>query len=77
MSDPVFNQLGTQANEAPVPRLPHPGPAPDSERAKQPPVPPPAYMPYAEMPALSEPSYKPYSEKPAPDEYPYEPYKDI
>ena len=73
----MFNQLGTQANEAPEPRLPHLEPPPASERAKATPVPPTAYMPYAEMPALSEPSYKPYSEKPVPDEHPYEPYKDI
>ncbi|MBZ5688523.1 MAG: hypothetical protein LAP86_26195 [Acidobacteriia bacterium] len=73
----MSNQLAKQANRSPEPQLPHPKPLPDSERAKQPPMPGASYMPYAEKPALSEPPYKPYGEKPAPDEQPYEPYKDI
>jgi hypothetical protein len=73
----MFNQLATQANEIPEPRLPDPGPPPDPERAEQPPVPATAYMPYPEKSAPSEPLYKPYGEEPAPNERPYEPYKDI
>ena len=73
----MFNRLAMQANEIPETPLPNPRPLPDSERAKRPPVPATAYMPYAEKPGLSEPAYNPYGEKPAPDEHPYEPYKDI
>ena len=73
----MFNQSATQGNKFPQPQLPHAEPPPDSEPAKQPPMPGASYLPYADKPALSEPPYKPYGEKPAPDEHPYEPYKDI
>lgn len=71
----MFKQSATNGNKSPEPPLP--GGLPDSERAKQPPLPEPSYRPYAEKPALSEPPYKPYDEKPVPDEHPYEPYKGI
>lgn len=73
----MFKQSATQASKSADPPLPKLGPPPDSERARQPPVPKTEYMPYAEKPALPEPPYKPYGEKPAPDAQPYEPYKDI
>jgi hypothetical protein len=71
------------------PPVAHPGAAPDSERAKRPPLPEVPYKPYAEpelSEALYEPykkkpgpeaAYKPYAEKPAESEAPYEPYKGI
>jgi hypothetical protein len=73
----MFNRLATQVDKSSQPKLPHPGPPPDSEGVQKPPVPGTVYMPYAEKPALSEPPYRPYREKPAQDEHPYEPYKDI
>lgn len=72
----MFNQFATQASKPGEPSTPQLGPAPDPERAQQPALPGPKYLPYAEKPA-SEPTYKPYAENPAPDEQPYEPYKDI
>lgn len=73
-SDPILNQLATNANKSSEPPPTHAGAPSDSERAKQPPLPGPPYKPYAEKPALPEPPYKPYAEKPALPE-PYEPYK--
>jgi len=73
----MFNQLATNANKSSEPPPTHAGAPPDSERAKQPPLPEPPYRPYAERPALHEPPYRPYAEKPAPHEPPYEPYKGI
>jgi hypothetical protein len=70
----MLNQLATNANKLSEPPPTHAGAPPDSERAKQPPLPGPPYKPYAEKPALPEPPYKPYAEKPALPE-PYEPYK--
>jgi hypothetical protein len=70
----MFNQFAANENKFPEPPLAHPGAAPDSERAKQPPLPEPPYKPYAEKPASSEPPYKPCGERPATDP-PYEPYK--
>ena len=71
----MFKQSATNGNKSPEPPLMHLGGLPDSERAKEPPLPEPPYRPYAEKPALSEPPYKPYDEKSALDEIPYEPYK--
>jgi hypothetical protein len=60
----MFNPLATNANKSTEPPPTHAGSPPDSERAKQPPLP--------------EPPYKPYSEKkPALYDSPYEPYKGI
>ena len=59
----MFNQLSTNANKSPEPPPTHGGAPPDSERAKQPPLP--------------EPPYRPYADKPSPHEPPYEPYKGI
>jgi hypothetical protein len=50
----------------------HSGAPPDSERAKQPPLPEAPYEPYAKKPGVAVP-YKPY-EKPAAAEGPYKPY---
>jgi hypothetical protein len=69
----MFRQSATNANKSPEPRT-HPGGLPESERAKQPPLPGTPYTPYSEKPGLPEPPYKPYAEKPM-DESPYEPYK--
>ena len=73
----MFRQSPTNESKSPEPPLMHPGALPDSEGAKEPPLPEPPYRPYAEKPALSEQPYKPYDEKPAWDEIPYEPYKGI
>jgi len=72
----MFNQLTTNGNKSPQPLLAHLGVPPDSESAKQSPLPGTPYKPYSEKPALPEPPYKPYAEKPA-HELPYEPYKGI
>lgn len=72
----MFNQLATNANKSPESPLTLPGAPPDSERAKQPPLPGIPYKPYSEKPALPEPPYKPYVEKPAHEPL-YEPYKGI
>jgi len=76
------------ARKSDEPPVAYPGAAPDSDRAKRPPLPEvPPYKPYAEpeLPeALYEPykkkpgpeaAYKPYAEKPAESGAPYEPYK--
>ena len=73
----MFKQSVTNGNKSPEPPLMHPAGLPDSESAKQSPLPEPPYRPYAEKPALSEPPYKPYAEKTAVHEPPYEPYKGI
>lgn len=70
----MFKQSAKNGNKSPEPPLVLPGGLPDSERAKQPPLPEPPYRPYAEKPELSEPPYKPYGEKPALSESPYKPY---
>jgi hypothetical protein len=60
----MFNQLARNANKSAEPPPTHAGAPPDSERAKQPPLP--------------EAPYKPYSEKkPSLYDSPYEPYKGI
>ena len=71
------------------PPVAHPGAAPDSDRAKRPPLPEIPYKPYAEPTPAEAPyephkkkpgaqaAYKPYAKKPAESEAPYEPYKDI
>ena len=56
----MFKQSLKKASKVPEPPLTHPGGPPDSERAKQPPLPEPPYRPYSEKPALSEPPYEPY-----------------
>jgi hypothetical protein len=76
-SDSMFNQLATDANKFPELPLTQAGGPSDPERAKQPPLPEPAYKPYDEKPTLLEPPYKPYAEKPGLHEPLYEPYKDI
>jgi hypothetical protein len=73
----MFNQLATKAHKSPKTPPTRAGAPPDSERAKQPPLPEPPYRPYAENPALHEPPYRPYAEKPALHDPPYEPYKGI
>ena len=74
----MFNHLATKANKSPEPPSTHAGTPPDSEGAKQPPLPEPPYKPYAEKPRLPEPPYRPYTEKPpALYDLPYEPYKGI
>jgi len=60
-SDLMFKHSATNANKSPEPPLTHPGAPPDSERAKQPPLP--------------EPPYRPYTKKPAEPEHPYAPYE--
>jgi len=72
--DILFNQSATKANKSLEPPLPYPGATPDSERAKQPPLPEPPYKPYAEKPPLPGPPYEPYSKKSPLPESPYEPY---
>jgi hypothetical protein len=49
---------------------------PDSDDAKQPPLPEAPYQPYAES-SLDETPYEPYAKKPGQQEPPYEPYKNI
>jgi hypothetical protein len=71
----MFKQSVTKTSKSSEPPLTHPGAPPDSERAKQPPLPEPPYKPYTEKPAVHAPTYKPYAEKPALSEPPYEPYK--
>ena len=75
------------ARKSDEPPVAYPGAAPDSDRAKRPPLPEVPYKPYTEpeLPeALYEPykkkpkpeaAYKPYAEKPAVSEAPDEPYK--
>jgi hypothetical protein len=65
------------ATNSAEPPAAYPGAPPDSERAKQPPLPEVPYKPYGEKPALPETPYQPYGKKPALPEAPYEPYKDI
>jgi hypothetical protein len=71
----MFKQSVKKTSKSLEPPLTHPGGPPDSERAKQPPLPEPPYKPYTEKPAVHTPAYRPYAEKPAPSESPYEPYK--
>jgi hypothetical protein len=59
-----------QSGEAPAA---YPGAPPDSERAKQPPLPEIPYKPY-EKAALPE-AYVPFAKKPGADEVPYKPYE--
>lgn len=73
----MFKQSATNGNQSPEPLPMKQGGLPDSEGAKQPPLPEPPYRPYGEKPERSEPPYKPYDEKPALGEIPYEPYKGI
>jgi len=56
----MFNQSATDKNKSPEPPLTHPGAPPDSERAKQPPLPEPPYRPYAKEPGKLEAPYEPY-----------------
>ena len=72
----MFNQLVTHPKKFLEARLAHPGAPPDSESARQTPLPETPYRPYSEGPGLPERPYKPYAEKPG-DESPYEPYKGI
>jgi len=71
----MFKHSATDANKFPEPPQIHPGGPPDSERAKQPPLPEAIYEPYAQKTALHDAPYKPYSQKTALPEPPYEPYK--
>jgi len=73
----MFNQSAANANKSPEPPLTHPGAPPDSDRAKQPPLPEPPYKPYAKKPGPPEPPYKPYAKKSGPPEPPYEPFRGI
>lgn len=70
----MFNPTAVDVNKSAEPPLTKPEPRPDSERAKQSPLPVTPYKPYSEKPALPGPSYKPYAEDPV-SEPPYEPYK--
>jgi len=71
----MFKQSVKKASKSPEPPLTRPGGPPDSERAKQPPLPEPPYRPYTETPAVHAPTYKPFAEEAAQPETPYEPYK--
>ena len=71
----MFKQSVKKASRSAQPPLTHSGGPPDSERAKQPPLPEPPYNPYTDKPAVPTPTYKPYAEKPGLSEPPYEPYK--
>jgi hypothetical protein len=73
----MFSRLAEHAIRSTEPLLMQPVAPPDSEGAKEPPLPQPPYTPYAEKPALPETPYKPYSEKPTLHDPPYEPYKGI
>jgi hypothetical protein len=57
------------------PPVAYPGAAPDSERAKQPPLPEVPYKPYGEKAVVPDTPYEPYAKKPGPPEALYEPYK--
>lgn len=73
----MFDQFANAANR-PLELQPiHAGAAPDSDGAKQPPLPEAPYQPYTEESALNELPYQPYAKKPELLEPPYEPYKDI
>ncbi|HEV2395482.1 MAG TPA: hypothetical protein VGS27_00890 [Candidatus Sulfotelmatobacter sp.] len=72
----MFNQQFTNGDKSAEQPPAHPGPPPNSESIRQPPLPSNPYKPYSETPALPEPPYKPYAEDPV-DESPYEPYKGI
>jgi hypothetical protein len=67
----------SDAAKSSEPPVAYPGAPPDSERAKQPPLPEAPYKPYDQKPAQPEVPYRPYTKKPAPSEARYEPYKDI
>jgi hypothetical protein len=56
----MLNKSAAEANQSPEPPLARPGATPDSDRAKQPPLPEPPYEPYAKKPRLPEPPYEPY-----------------
>ncbi len=73
----MFNPMATKGNKLPEPLPAQPSAPPDSEGAKQPPLPGTPYKPYSEKPAAPESLYAPYAEKPALHEPPYEPYKGI
>jgi hypothetical protein len=66
------SRVAKRSDEPPVA---YPGAAPDSERAKQPPLPEVPYKPYGEEPVVSDDPYAPYAKKPVAPEAPYEPYK--
>jgi hypothetical protein len=68
------SSIAPNSAEAPVA---YPGAPPDSERAKQPPLPEAPYQPYGEKPALPGIPYQPYKKEPTAPDPPYEPYKDI
>ncbi len=80
-----FSSVTKKDEEAPAA---YPGAPPDSERAKQPPLPEAPYEPYGKKPGIAVPykpyakpaavegPYKPYAKKPG-AEVPYEPYKKI
>jgi hypothetical protein len=70
----MFNPSAMVLNKSAELPLTTPETGPDSERAKQSPLPETPYKPYSEKPALPGPSYKPYAENPV-SEPPYEPYK--
>jgi hypothetical protein len=70
-------RASSDATNSTEPPVAYPGAAPDSERAKQPPLPEAPYKPYDQKPAPPEAPYEPYTKKPAPPEARYEPYKDI
>jgi len=57
----MFNHSATHTNKSPEPPQIHPATPPDSEGAKQLPLP--------------EPTYRPYAKEPGKPEVPYEPYK--
>jgi len=59
------------------PPVAYPGAAPDSERAKPPPLPEVPYKPYGEKAAVTEAPYEPYAKKPGLPEALYEPYKGL
>jgi hypothetical protein len=63
------------ADESDEPPVAYPGAAPDSERAKQPPLPEVPYKPYGGKPVVAETPYEPYAKKPELPEALYEPYK--
>ena len=72
----MFDQFANDANRPRELQSSYAGAPPDSDGAKQLPLPEPPYRPYAESP-LNETSYEPYAKKPVQHEPPYEPYKDI
>lgn len=72
----MFDQFANDANQPLELQPTRPDAAPDSDSAKQLPLPEAPYQPYAES-SLNEAPYEPYAKKPVQHEPPYEPYKDI